>query len=235
MDEQEWWASLHRDGDGQSRPQRVCELSVQLSGVTGAGLSIISDSGVRGIVAATDDVAARIEDLQLTLGEGPCVDAVTGGGPVLVPDLDAPDGVTVARWPAFLEAAARAEVRAVFAFPLRIGAIKLGALDLYRLSAGDLTDEQLTGALWAADAAALAVLEIEVGLDGSSQPDEGSASAYQLQIHQATGMVKSQLRVGIDQAFLVLRAHAFSTGRPLIDVADDVVQRRLRFSPEDNA
>jgi hypothetical protein len=215
------------------QPERICELCVQMLGVTGAGISMMTAAGSSGIVCSTDDVAARIEDLQLTLGVGPCMDAVSRGAPVLVGDLNEPGDVSVARWPAFMEGAAEAGVRAVFAFPLRIGAINVGALDLYRDQPGDLDGDQLPAALLAADAAALAVLNLD-----SPHPqgayDLDSRTLYQPQVHQATGMVQAQLDVSIEDAFLMLRARAFATGRPLMDVAIDVVDRRLRFSPEDS-
>jgi hypothetical protein len=203
--------------------------------VSGSGLSLVSSSGARLVVCATDDRSARIEDLQLTLGEGPCVDAMTAGVPVLVPDLGAPDGVGVDRWPAFMDAALKDGVKAVFAVPLQIGAIRIGALDLYRSAPGPLTDTGLAAALWAADTAALSLLELDVSDHGPPSGDLDPATVYNLQVHQATGMVKVQLGVTVDDAFLILRAHAFSSGRALIDVAVDVVERRLRFSPEERS
>src|SRR5437764_10214190 len=137
-----WDELLHetaRAGAGQ--PQRIADLCVEMLDVTGAGISLVSDTGTRGVICATDDVAMRIEELQLTLGEGPCVDALGRGGPVLIPDLDDPGDVLTDRWPAFMSAAAEAGVRAVFAFPVRIGAISLGAIDLYRTRPGGLSDE----------------------------------------------------------------------------------------------
>ena len=218
-----------------SQPRRISELCVAMLGITGAGVSMVTSAGHHSIVCATDGVAARIEDLQLTLGEGPCVDAVRTGMPILVRDLDEPDDVAVERWPAFMEGAAKAGVRAVFAFPLHIGAIRVGALDLYRDRAGELDRDRLRGAFMAADATALALLHLDLDdLDHTTGTDDGARPAtQQLQVHQATGMVQVQLNVTTEQAFLMLRARAFSTGRPLVDVAIDVVERRLRFSTED--
>ena len=196
--------------------------------ITGAGISMVTNAGNRGVVCATDDVSARIEDLQLTLGEGPCVDAAQSGTPVLVPDLNRPDDIAVDRWPAFIEGAGAAGVRAVFAFPLRIGAINVGVLDVYRNEPGPLREGQLRAALLAADAAALALLTRSRRRLFSD--DAEALSAYQLQIHQATGIVQVQLDVPTEEAFLMLRARAFALGRPLVDVATDVVARRLRFS-----
>jgi GAF domain-containing protein len=201
--------------------------------ISGAGISMVTKTGNRGVVCATDDVSARIEDLQLTLGEGPCVDAAEFGAPVMIPDLRTPDDIVLDRWPAFLEGAGAVGVRAVFAFPLRIGAINVGVLDAYRREPGPLRYGELRAALLAADAAALALLQIDPASDDLFSDDTDARSTYQLQVHQATGIAQVQLGVSTEEAFLMLRARAFALGRPLVDVATDVVARRLRFSVED--
>jgi GAF domain-containing protein/ANTAR domain-containing protein len=235
MDERERWAALLAEASAEraDQPQRICELSVELLGMTGAGISLVTESGNQGIICATDDVSSRIEDLQLTLGEGPCVDAVSSGAPVLVPDLGEAGDLVVERWPTFLREAEGAGVRAVFALPLRIGAIMVGALDLYRDQPGGLVGGQLPGALMAADAAAHALLYLDRDRDDSFRDDVEARSSYRMQVHQATGMVQVQLGVSTEEAFLMLRARAFADGRSLADTATDVVARSLRFSPED--
>lgn len=240
MGEPDRWATLLAEAAAEraAQPGRICQLCVRMLGVTGAGISMVTAAGNRAVVCATDAGSARIEDLQFTLGEGACVDAVQGGTPVIVSDLDEPGDIVVGRWPAFLEGAGAAGVRAVFAFPLRVGAITLGALDLYRDRAGDLTAGQLAAALMAADAAALALLYLSTDRRNSFADDAGWRAAHQMQVHQmqvhqATGMVKLQAGVTIEEAFLMLRARAFADGRPVADVAKDVVERRLRFPEED--
>jgi hypothetical protein len=235
VDDRDAWAGLLAEANtgGASQPQRIAALCVDTLGVSGAGISMVTAQGNRGVVCATDDVSAGIEDLQFTLGEGPCVDAVHNGAPVLVGDLKDPGDILIERWPAFLAGAADLGVAAVFAFPLRIGAISVGALDLYRDLPGELADKDITGALLAADTAALALLELDHGHGDTFAEDIGSRTSYQLQVHQATGMVQVQLGVTTEEAFLMLRARAFATGRSLADLATDVVARRLRFSLED--
>jgi GAF domain len=220
------------------QPQRICELCVQELDITGAGISMVTTSGNRGVVCATDDIAARIEDLQVTLGEGPCIDAVHRGAPVLIGDLNEPQDIAVHRWPAFLEGAASVGVRGVFAFPLRIGAISVGAMDLYRDRPGELLDDELSAALMAADTAALTMLNLatghsESGDGGAFADDAGSRAMYQMQVHQATGMVTVQAGVNVADAYLMLRARAFADGRPLAELATDVVERRVRFGAEE--
>ena len=117
--------------------------------------------------------------------------------------------------------------------PLRVGVVSVGALDLYRDVPGALTADQLSAALTAADAAAVALLQLDTGSASSFADNTVGRAAYQLQVHQASGMVMVQAGVTVEEAFLLLRAHAFAVGRPVADVARDVVERRLRFPVED--
>ena len=238
MQDREQWRRLlgAARGERHEQPLRICQLCVELLEVDGAGISMVTRAGHRGVVCATDEVSARIEEMQFTLGEGPCVDAVTAGAPVLVADLIDEHDLSLDRWPGFLGGAADAGARAAFAFPLNVGAIMLGALDLYRLRPGELSSEQLAGALLAADAATIALLDlIDEGADDGAglRDDEALRSAYQFQVHQASGMLVVQLGVTIEDALLRLRAYAFASGRSVESVAIDIVERRLRLSPED--
>jgi hypothetical protein len=196
---------------------------------------MMTPAGHRGTVCATDDIARRIEDLQFALGEGPCFDAFTGGGPVLMSDVNTALGSDGARWPVFAEAIGAVGVGALFAFPLLIGAIPLGALDLYRRRSEPLTEPQLRAAWSIADAAAGALLDVRSGtaMDLPSQTAPVGAS-YRLEVHQATGMVSVQLGVPIDEAFLRLRAYAFSCERNIDEVSRDLVAGRLQLSPEED-
>jgi hypothetical protein len=230
-DHREWDAALSAPRpSGAPGALLVAQQCVAHLAVSGAGVSVVTASGVREIVCSTDAIAEQLETLQFTLGVGPCVDAGRQRSPVLVSDVARPDGVSVARWPALVDAMLASGVRALFAFPLGIGAIGLGAMDLYRDEPGPLSSAQLSGALAAADAVTLCLLRRD-GVD----EDDGAASLSPrfAIVHQATGMVQAQLDVPIEQAFLLLRARAFATDRPVVDLARDVVERRLRFSQED--
>ena len=232
-DAENWRALLAATAGAQSQPARICELCADQLGISGAGLSMITPVGARGIVCSTDPVSALIEDLQFTLGEGPCFDAARSGSPILIANLEEPEDLTVERWPTFMESALDAGVRALFVFPLRVGAISVGALDLYRDRVGDLTSTEYPAALMAAEAAAHALLRLEVGHAAIFSDNPDTKVGYQFQVHQATGMVQVQLGVGTEEALVRLRARAFALGRPVVELAKDVVERRLRFTAED--
>lgn len=198
--------------------------------MSGAGLMLMSGEVSRGWVCTTDAVSARIEELQYELGEGPCVDAFNEDRPILEPDLADP---ATPRWLAFTGPAVAAGARAIFGFPLRVGFVRLGALNLYRDRAGALTDDQHADALVVADVAAQTLLMLQANAPMGQLATELEAGAdFQYVVHQASGMVAAQLDVSVAQALIRLRAHAFGNGRALTAVAEDVVARRLRFDAE---
>jgi hypothetical protein len=210
-------------GDAASLPYRICLACVETLPVTGASIAVMIGDGSLTPLCTSNAAAARIEELQFTVGIGPCVDAATSGHPVLAPDLADTTDAVVARWPTFAGPAVHAGVRAVYAFPLRIDAITLGVIDLCRDTPGALTATEHRHALLVADTAALALLA------SASPADHG---AFHLaEVYQAAGMMMIQLEVAIDVALLHLRAYSFARERPIGDVAKDVVARRLHFDP----
>jgi len=220
-------ADLADGTDGDVTSVRLCQVCMSVTGLAGAGIMLVSDDVPAGSVCTTGEVSSLIEDLQHTLGEGPCVDAYHLDRPVLEPDLANP---VVSRWPAFTGPAVDAGVRAVFGFPLVVGAIRLGALNLYAERPGPLTDDQHADALVMAQMAAEAVLAMQAGESvGVLAAELERGSNFQYVVHQAAGMVSAQLEVTVADALVRLRAHAFAHGRLVADVAGEVVGRRFRF------
>ncbi len=197
--------------------------------MTGAGIMLMSGDLRVGSVCSSNSVSALIEELQYSLGEGPCMDAYKHERPVLEPDLAEP---AVPRWVAFSPLAVRAGARAVFGFPMQVGAVRLGALNLYRDERGGLSDDQHADALVMADLAATEVLATQAHAPpGALAAELESGADLRLVVHQASGMVAVQLGVRVTEALIRLRSYAFTHDRLLTDVARDVVARRLRFEP----
>ena len=195
--------------------------------MSGAGIMLVSGDGPRGSLCTTDPISALLETLQFDLGEGPCIDAFQLGRPVVEPDLVNP---RQSRWAAFAPAALEAGVRAVFGFPMRVGAVRFGSLNLHRRDAGALTDDQHADGLVMADVAAQMVLALQAQAPAGALSVELEAHLNtQSVVHQASGMVAAQLDAPIGEALVRLRAYAFASGRRLDEIAKDVVARRLRF------
>ena len=209
---------------------RLCEVATATTGLTGAGIMLMSGDLPRGSLCSTNTVSALIEELQYTFGEGPCVDAYVDGLPVLVADLAVESG----RWPAFSPPAVAAGAMAVFGFPLDVGAVRLGALNLYRDCTGELTDDQHADALVLASVTARAVLVLQAeAAPGAVAGELAGGGDLHLVVHQASGMASVQLGISVGAALVRLRGWAFAVDLPLPDVARAVVDRRLRFDPRE--
>ena len=210
--------------------RRVCQAAVQTLSASGAGVSVMTGDGGRGVGAASDPGSERLEELQFTLGEGPCIEAYASRRPVLIADLA--DGA-MTQWPAYAPAVVEKGVRAVFAFPLQIGAARLGVLDVFRDRAGGLTADELWHAVLLTDATVAALLDQhEQAGGGAGRADLDEAIDDRAELFQAQGMVMVQLGVSIGEAMARIRAYAYAQNRRLSEVAHDVVARRLRFDPE---
>ncbi|GAA5186873.1 hypothetical protein GCM10023322_34040 [Rugosimonospora acidiphila] len=180
-----------------------------------------------GFSVASDPGCQQVEEFQFTVGEGASTDAFSSRRPILVPDLA--DGLS-SRWPVYSAAMHDLGVGAVFAFPMQVGASRLGVFTIFRSRAAGLTAEELALALTFADVALMTLL------DGHEASSDGLAGAmtHQAAVFQAQGMIMVQLGVSLEEALIRLRARAYADGRALTDVARDVLTRRLRFQHGDS-
>ena len=228
-------ASLARRDRSSISPRHACLACVEAVGVSGAGLIVEGSAWSLEPVYVTDSRAGEVAELQVALGEGPGVDALESGRPMLVGDLAAP--MSNLRWPTFAYEVGRLGISAMYSLPLALGAIEVGVLDLYNDTPGHLSDDQLVDALIYADTALLLVLDARSGIltqvEGE-HPNGPGPVLWHAQVHQAAGMLAEQLGVSPLDALVRLRAYAYSHNKQLTDVARSVVEQRLRF-PKDDA
>ncbi len=216
------------DGKGPWQAARLCAVCPRIAGVQGAGVMLMSGDIPHGSLCSSDSVSQLIEDLQYTLGEGPCVDAYHQDKVVTEPDLADPE---THRWLAFTPPALQAGARAVFGFPLRVGSVRLGALNLYRDRPGPLDAEQHADMLVLADVIARWVLETQAGApDGAVAKALETGADFHFAVHNAAGIVSVQEDISVTESLIRLRAYAYSNDRPLANVAQDVIAHRLRLA-----
>ncbi|NEB80006.1 ANTAR domain-containing protein [Streptomyces sp. SID14478] len=193
-----------------------------------AGLAVSLNAASTGLesVACSSATARSFDNLQFTLGEGPASDALNGSAEISVTDLARE---RADRWPLLLQEVARLRVRAVFCFPMTIGAIRIGVLSATRFVAGPLKAQHRDDAL--ALAAALTLWYLNGTEHESDHPDAVSfpPGLQHAVIHQATGMVSAQLAIPLSDALVRLRAHAYGKSLPILDIAHDIVSRQLRL------
>lgn len=210
----------------------LCETAIARLPVTGVAVAIPGGFLASELICVTDPLSRRLEELQLTIGEGPTLEALAASGSILVEDLDAPEYHK--RWPLFAPQAIDAGARAIFVMPLRIGAVRGGVFALYVNRSGRLPANDL------AEAWVFAQFALELVLNERSRivTQDGYPLAYghfetPPEVHQATGMISVQLGVTMGEAFARLRARAFADDLPLSELATDVVTRRIRFTHDD--
>ncbi len=209
-----------------------------VAGVDGAAVAVFVPSGPRELVYATDALAQQIDDLQFTLGEGPCLDAYRSASPQLCQRLDG--GAPMDRWPAFCIDAAEVGAEAVFAFPVPGPEQAIGVLELYRRSSGDLEPRQYESATMCATAVGQTLMshwerQLPMAVDTAAAIDAASVAAEpspadtysRADVYIAAGMVAVQLDISVADGLDRLRAYSYANNRSIKDVAADIVGRRL--------
>jgi hypothetical protein len=225
-------AGAFADNANANPRQSLCTTSVEVLDVSSAGLSLMSAQH-SGSVCFSDERAGQLDELQFSLGEGPCHDAYATRAPIFEPDLEHADA---GRWPSFTPPALKLGARGIFAFPLNAGKSCIGVLALYQNRAGALTEDQTADGLVVADALARSMLTTQSRSESDVLVNELSGvDVHRAEVHQASGMVSVQLGISVADAALRLRAYAYATNRSVADVARDIVARRLRLDDDSPA
>jgi hypothetical protein len=217
-----------------ARMERLCRNCVRSVSVDGGSVALVSSHGSRVGLGATDTMAAELEEIQMTLGEGPYLDAVSSLSPVQVHNFADPATASAERWPFLAKEVAKRDVCALFAFPVSLGDVPVGTIGLYRRAPGALSTGQLRAALTAVDDIAASLLDQDTWTEVASRPSSGQDPPTRMVagaalVHQAAGMTMIQLDVSIAEALALLRATAFAEGMALADLAREVVERRIRL------
>jgi hypothetical protein len=223
------WRPVEPPGGAFAGTRRLCGAAMHRLGMDGAAVTVRGGGDTNELLHATDPVIARVDDLQFVVGEGPCHEAYRNRIPVLETDLTSASAV--ARWPVFGREAYAAGAAAVFAFPLQVGAITFGVLEMYRTAPGPLTDAHLAAAVLLVDDGAALVLHDLADADLIPTADNPDPTFGREEVPQATGMIAVQLGVTVERALIELRAESFTTNRPITDVAADVLAGRITFAP----
>lgn len=210
----------------------LCAPFVERLAVTGASISILGTGGAHLTVCSSDSVATRLDELHLGLGEGPRWQVTRTGRTASSADVSL-DADTL--WPVFGAAATLLGARAVFACPIIVGRVVIGVVDMYRLTPGLLSSDAAAQARsLTRSVAAPAAMKALGAANRHDSVEAPRAPALRREVHQATGMVFVQMNVRMNEAFALLRAHAFASDRSVEDVARDVIDGRIDFRTFDD-
>jgi hypothetical protein len=217
---------------GIEAADRLCEACVMLFDVDAAAISLVFEGATSGTLGSSGGPARVYDELQFTLGEGPCLDSVTSQAAILVSDLANPDDN---RWPFYGPAMLDLKVRGISAIPVVLAGEYVGALDLFRAQPGVLEGEGMAGATLAAALASIPLLDLlDADLRAAANNPNSDAWAElsalsRAEVSQATGMLVAQLDVEPAEALVRLRAHAYASGRSATEVARAILDQRLRL------
>jgi hypothetical protein len=133
-------------------------------------------------------------------------------------------------WPAFSRAAKEDHgVAAIFAFPLAVGPLRIGAIDLYSATPGELGETRMRETSALAAIVSRNVLRDALHAAGREEPTATGPFSRRA-IHQATGFVIAQCGVSAEDARLLLQGHAFAEGVSMEEIAQEVISGRLVFT-----
>jgi NADH:ubiquinone oxidoreductase subunit 3 (subunit A) len=209
----------------QKARDTLCTRCQALLSVAGATISLMTDEHMTSL-CVSDAPMTALEDLQFTVGEGPTIEAFETGNPALEPQLRT---ALADRWPRLAGLLVDFDVEGVFAFPLRVGAARIGVLTLYQRFPAGLSPAQRADAFIAADVLAHVILAIEAKtqpetLDAAFQ----EAASLRAETHQASGMVSEQLHVDVAAALVLLRSRAYATDSPIAELSVAIIDGRIR-------
>lgn len=201
--------------------------TVNLLGVTAAGLLLDDQRGNLAVVASSDESTRLLEIFQLQTNEGPCLDCVRTGAAVSSDDLHGDRE----RWPRFVPAALDAGFRSVVAVPLRLRAQTIGGLNMFHARATPIPDDDRRLAQALADVATIGILQRRSTHRTTQLAEQlQHALSSRVAIEQAKGVLAERSNVGMDEAFAALRTHARTHNLKLTDVALAVVRGELDIS-----
>jgi GAF domain-containing protein len=212
--------TLVHDYDVVEFLSRLCRRSVEILGVTGSGALLTDGADRLQVVAASTEQVTVLETLQIQRQEGPCVDAYRSGRQVAVPDLRQ----TARRWPAFTPRALGAGIAGVCAFPMRLRADRIGALNVFQATPGPFDEAAILAGQALADVATIAILQARAVEDAARLAGQlEHALKSRVVVEQAKGILAERLGIDPDEAFARLRRHGRRNGLHLAVLARQVV------------
>lgn len=191
-----------------------------------AGVLLETPAGTLALAAATSPEMLEIEDLEISLGQGPCLEAYQTGRQVTAADL----GQCRDRWPQFVDRIGELGMRSANAFPLRLRDDRIGALNLYWAAVGAVSPRETSLGQALADTAAVGILQERALFEAERRSEQlQRALDSRIVIEQAKGMLAERRGLRPGEAFTVLRTHARSNNLKLREVCRLLLEGELEL------
>jgi GAF domain-containing protein len=199
----------------------LADRCVEVLDVSAAGLMLVAPEGDLRVVASSSEEMRLVELFEIQSEEGPCTDCYRSGEAVLNQNL----ALAGDRWPRFGPVALQAGFRSVYAVPMRLRGVIIGALNLFRADEGELQEGDALVAQALADVATIAILQHRAAFEAHRLTDQlHHALNSRIVIEQAKGMLAERAGLDMEQAFSWLRNHARNHNLLLVDVARAVIE-----------
>lgn len=219
----EFIGDLTRQHTVEAVLNNLADYCLRILPADGVGVLLLEEQQLT-VATTNSDVGDAVESLEVELEEGPCVECVRVGHPVLVPDLAA----AADRYPRFVPRALEAGAHAIHALPMTGHGELVGSLNIVSLKPHELSETELSTARMLADVAVSYIFAVQLH-------EETSRLAGQLQnaldtrvlIEQAKGMLAERHGMTLADAFDRLRRHARNASTPVREIARQVVEERL--------
>jgi GAF domain-containing protein len=200
----------------------LSDRCVEVLDIAAAGIMLATPEGRLQTVTSSSEAMRVVELFETQSDEGPCLDCFHTQQPVVNQDLTAADAN--ARWPRFAPVAVEGGFRAADAIPMRLRGQIIGALNLFQITTGSMTDDDVAIAQALADVATIAILQNRTTVETRELNTQLTAAlASRIVIEQAKGIIAERHQVPVDDAFDRLRRHARNNNQRLADVARDTV------------
>ncbi len=210
----------------------LADRCVEVLEVGAAGLMLVAPDGNLKVMASSSEAMRLLELFELQAQEGPCLDCYRTGRPVVNQDLAVTNGL----WPRFSSEALAAGFHSVHALPMRLRGTILGALNLFHVEPGEMQQSDIDSAQALADVATIAILQHRASLEAQVLNEQlHHALNSRIVIEQAKGIIAERQHLNMEQAFSTLRTHARNHNRPLVEVAEAVIDGSLSASSLDPA
>jgi GAF domain-containing protein len=206
----------------QSVEQFLHEMAVLAARLVSGGSSCgmtLRPNGRPVTVACSDDVAARVDEMQYGLDDGPCLHAMRDGRMVRIEDT-----AEKARWPEFEAQAAAHGIRSCLALPLSADGKPVGALNLYAREASAFgTAAARRAENFAESASGVLSLAMRLASDAALIDQLRSSLTSRTVIDQALGIIMAREHCNQSRAFAILRSASQNNNVKLRDIASAVV------------
>jgi GAF domain-containing protein len=216
--------SLVDDFDVVDLLSLLADRCVDVLDVSAAGVILVSPAGDLKVVASSSEAMRILEVFEQQTDEGPCVDCVRTGQPVVSGSLER----DAERWPRFAPKALAAGFASAQALPMRLRGTVIGAINMFQTSDGEMREADTAVAQAFADVATIAVLAHRAADDAQRLTDQLTlALNTRIVLEQAKGVVAEGANLDMEAAFARLRRHARNHNLRLTDVAADVASKAL--------